>query len=114
MLLLNMVTADELYDDADYKDILEDISEECGKYGEVEGVRVPRPVPKSKKWEPSDSAAMTAEKNRKADEESGVGRVYVMYRDVDSAKKAMRAIGGRQFAGRTILVASVLEVSREV
>ena len=111
MLLLNMVTADELYDDQDYKEILEDISDECGKYGEVEGVRVPRPVPKSKKWEPSDSAASTAEKNRKADEEAGVGRVYVMYKNVEMAQKAMKAIGGRQFAGRTILVATVPEVS---
>ncbi|WVR08881.1 hypothetical protein IAU60_005940 [Kwoniella sp. DSM 27419] len=107
MLMLNMVTPEELYSDQDYEEILEDINDECGKYGEVEGVRIPRPVPKSKKWEPTDSAASTAEKNRKADEENGVGRVYVMYKDVESAKKAMKAIGGRQFAGRTILVASV-------
>ncbi len=111
MLLLNMVTQDELYSDADYNDIVEDINEECGKYGEVEGVRIPRPVPKSKKWEPSDSAAATIEKNRKADQETGVGRVYVMYKDIESTGKAMKAIGGRQFAGRTILVASVPEVS---
>ena len=110
MLLLNMVTQDELYSDADYNDIIEDINDECGKYGEVEGVRIPRPVPKSKKWEPSDSAASTIEKNRKADAEVGVGRVYVMYREIESTGKAMKAIGGRQFAGRTILVASVPEV----
>ncbi|KAK8844129.1 hypothetical protein IAR55_006923 [Kwoniella newhampshirensis] len=109
MLLLNMVTPEELVRDDDYADILEDINEECGKYGEVEGVRIPRPTPKSKKWEPSDSAAATAEKNRKADEEAGVGRVYVMYKDIESTKKAMKAIGGRQFAGRTILVANVSE-----
>ena len=111
MLLLNMVTQDELYSDADYADIVEDINEECGKYGEVEGVRIPRPVPKSKKWEPSDSAAATIEKNRRADGDAGVGRVYVMYKDIESTGKAMKAIGGRQFAGRTILVASVPEVS---
>lgn len=110
MLLLNMVTPEELYVDADYNDIVEDINDECGKYGEVEGVRIPRPVPKSKKWEPSDSAAATIEKNRKADEKAGVGRVYVMYRDIASTAEAMKAIGGRQFAGRTILVASVPEV----
>ncbi len=111
MLLLNMVTPEELYDDTDYNDIVEDINDECGKYGEVEGVRIPRPVPKSKKWEPSDTAAATIDKNRKADQEAGVGRVYVMYRELESTGKAMKAIGGRQFAGRTILVASVPEVS---
>ncbi|KAK4683544.1 splicing factor U2AF 65 kDa subunit, partial [Tremellales sp. Uapishka_1] len=109
MLLLNMVTQEELYSDEDYKDILEDINEECGKYGEIESVRVPRPVPKSKKWETSDSAVATAEKNRKVDEEAGVGRVYVLYRELESTIKAMKAIGGRQFGGRTILVASVPE-----
>lgn len=109
MLLLNMVTADELYDDEEYQEIMEDIQSECAKYGEVEGVRVPRPVPKSKKWEPSDSAVVTAEKARRADLESGVGRVYVMYRDVESTKKAMEALGGRQFGGRTIVVAYVPE-----
>ena len=109
-----MVTADELYDDEEYQEIVEDIQSECAKYGEVEGVRVPRPVPKSKKWEPSDSAVVTAEKARRADLESGVGRVYVMYRDVDSTKKAMEALGGRQFGGRTIVVANVPEVSLDI
>lgn len=109
MLMLNMVTSDELYDDQEYADILEDVRDECQKYGEVEGVRIPRPVPKSTKWETSDSAAQTAEKNRKINEENGVGRVYIMYDTVDSARKAMKALGGRQFAGRTILVASVTE-----
>jgi splicing factor U2AF subunit len=112
MLLLNMVTPEELYDDAEYEDILADINDECGKYGEIEGVRVPRPVPKSKKWESTEGTALTAEKNRKLDAENGVGRVYVMYKDIDSATKAMKALGGRQFAGRTILVANVPEVSR--
>lgn len=109
MLLLNMVTPEELYNDDDYNDIIEDINEECSKYGEIEGVRIPRPVPKSKKWESTEAAAATAERNKRTDDEAGVGRVYVMYKDVESTKKAMNAIGGRQFAGRTILVANVPE-----
>ncbi|WVQ63700.1 uncharacterized protein L199_001853 [Kwoniella botswanensis] len=109
MLLLNMVTPEELYSDEDYQEILEDINDECSKYGEVEGVRIPRPTPKNKKWAPGDSAAVSAEKNRQIDEENGVGRVYVMYRNVDDTTKAMKAIGGRQFGGRTILVANVPE-----
>jgi splicing factor U2AF subunit len=111
MLLLNMVTSDELYDDQDYQDILEDINEECGKYGEIEGVRVPRPVPKDKTWSANDSAAQTEARAKRIDEHHGVGRVYVLYKDVASAGKAMKALGGRQFAGRTILTASVPEVS---
>lgn len=109
MLMLNMVTADELYDDREYEDILLDVKDECEKYGSVEGVRIPRPVPKSTKWEPSDSAAQTAEKNRRIDEENGVGRVYVLYTEISGCQKAMKALGGRQFGGRTILVASASE-----
>ncbi|WWC91001.1 uncharacterized protein L201_005940 [Kwoniella dendrophila CBS 6074] len=109
MLLLNMVTPEELYSDEDYTEILEDINDECSKYGQVEGVRIPRPQPKNKKWSPGDSAAVSAEKNRKLDEENGVGRVYVMYQNIEDTKKAMNAIGGRQFGGRTILVANVPE-----
>ncbi|BEJ15476.1 hypothetical protein CspHIS471_0500810 [Cutaneotrichosporon sp. HIS471] len=109
MLMLNMVTEDELYDDQEYEDILLDVKEECEKYGVVEGVRIPRPVPKSTKWETSDSAAQTAEKNRRINEEAGVGRVYVMYTDIPGCQKAMKSLGGRQFGGRTILVASTSE-----
>ena len=109
--MLNMVTPDELYDDQDYSDILEDIQEECSKYGEIESVRVPRPIAMPKIWMPQDEMYRTKENNRKKDEEAGVGRVYVMYKDIKSVADAMKAIGGRQFAGRTILVASVAEVS---
>lgn len=38
--ILNMVAVEELTSDEDYKDILEDIKEECGKYGNVEEVKV--------------------------------------------------------------------------
>ena len=45
LCLLNMVTPDELQDEEEYEDILEDIREECGKYGAVRSVEIPRPVP---------------------------------------------------------------------
>ena len=37
LVLMNMVTPEELTDDEEYEDILEDIKEECSKYGEREG-----------------------------------------------------------------------------
>jgi splicing factor U2AF subunit len=106
-----MVTPEELHNDDDYADILEDIKEECSKYGEIVGVRIPRPTAKSKKWLPSDTAVVTAAKNQQADQEAGVGRVYVKFADLDATAKAIKALGGRQFAGRTILVANVKDVS---
>lgn len=44
LCLLNMVTADELRDEEEYEDILEDIKEECNKYGVVRSVEIPRPI----------------------------------------------------------------------
>lgn len=113
MVMLNMVTPEELQDDEEFQDILEDINEECSKYGEVEGVRIPRPVARKQKkgWQAEPMSAVEADQNRRMDEANGVGRVYVMYHEIPSTKKAMEALGGRQFGGRTILVASVSEVS---
>lgn len=44
LCLLNMVTPDELRDEEEYEDILEDIKEECNKYGVVRSVEIPRPI----------------------------------------------------------------------
>lgn len=44
LCLLNMVTPDELRDEDEYEDILEDIREECNKYGVVRSVEIPRPI----------------------------------------------------------------------
>ncbi len=109
--MLNMVTPEELVDDQDYQDILEDINDECSKYGEVEGVRVPRPVKRDAKWMPGETAAASKAAAQQADEEAGVGRVFVLFKDLDGVGKALKAIAGRQFGGRTILCASVSEVS---
>ena len=59
LCLLNMVVEEELGDEVrlvacnfitldvqeEYEDILEDIREECGKFGEVKSIEIPRPVP---------------------------------------------------------------------
>merc|ERR1711963_319354 len=41
----NMVVEEELVDEEEYEDILEGIREECGKFGEVKSIEIPRPVP---------------------------------------------------------------------
>lgn len=38
------VTPDELKDEEEYEDILEDIKEECNKYGVVRSIEIPRPI----------------------------------------------------------------------
>ena len=42
--MLNMVVPEDLLDDAEYAEILEDTKEECGNFGTVEEVKIPRPI----------------------------------------------------------------------
>ena len=80
--MLNMVTPEEVIDDNEYEDILEDIKEECSKYGTVLEVKVPRPV---------------VGDNRKIDVKASetledLGKVFVMFDSIDHTKKAMMSI----------------------
>lgn len=82
MQMLNMVTMEDLIDDQDYADLVEDIKEECGKYGTVIDVKIPRPV---------------LNENGKVDQKASdavedLMKVFVMYDDVESVKKAMMNI----------------------
>ncbi|KAF9422533.1 U2 small nuclear RNA auxiliary factor 2 [Entomortierella beljakovae] len=77
--LLNMVTPEELEDDEEYQDIMEDIREECGKFGQIDGVKIPR------------------------FSEPGAGKIFVMFSNVDETTVALRALSGRKFADRTVL-----------
>ncbi|KAF9191538.1 U2 small nuclear RNA auxiliary factor 2 [Haplosporangium sp. Z 11] len=81
--LLNMVSPEELEDDQEYEDILEDIRDECSKFGRVEDVKIPRPV-----------AGETV---------SGIGKIFVKYGTAEEATVALRALSGRKFADRTVL-----------
>ena len=44
LCLMNMVAPEELLDDEEYEEILEDVREECSKYGQVKSIEIPRPV----------------------------------------------------------------------
>lgn len=102
LLMLNMVTSEDLIDDQEYGDIYEDVKDECSKYGEVEDLRIPRPMKRDKsKW--GDAGHQAAQEALRADEAAGVGRVYVKYVDGNSATEAMKNLAGRSFAGRSII-----------
>ncbi|ETS64341.1 hypothetical protein PaG_01188 [Moesziomyces aphidis] len=112
MVMLNMVTPEELQDDEEYADIVEDIRDECTKFGTVNDVRVPRPAKESKgaaahQWKRSQNdEAADADK---PSEREGVGRVYVRYAETDQCAQALKAIAGRQFGGRTVICAFLKE-----
>ncbi|KAG5647819.1 hypothetical protein DXG03_007742 [Asterophora parasitica] len=113
LLMLNMVTTDDLVDDAEYGDLYEDVKEECANFGAVEDLRIPRPVKKDKsKWAPGDGGHMAAQDAARVDEAAGVGRVYVKYADSQSASTAMKSLAGRSFAGRSIIATLLSEDSQ--
>ncbi|KAI8806416.1 splicing factor U2AF 65 kDa subunit-like protein [Cladochytrium replicatum] len=86
LLLLNMVTVEELANDDDYQDILEDVRDECSRYGTIRSVTIPRP-------------------NAGEQSSTGVGKIFVQYSTVDQCTAALNALAGRRFADRTVITA---------
>jgi splicing factor U2AF subunit len=79
------ITEEELADDEEYENIMEDMQEECGKYGEIVAVVIPRP-------------------GKDADEKiPGLRKVFVHYASVDAATKARNALNGKKFGGATVV-----------
>lgn len=62
--------------------LLEDVQEECGKYGTVEGIAVPKPPPDV--------------------EEDEMGRVYVKFANSEEVQTAKDIFHNRQFDGFNI------------
>ncbi|KAH7479216.1 hypothetical protein PRIC1_009232 [Phytophthora ramorum] len=83
IVLLNMVTPEELEDEEEYADILDDIKGECERFGAVPSLLLPRPrdgIP------------------------SAVGKVFVEFGEVQSAQSAATELHGRGFSNRTVAV----------
>ncbi|XP_061702930.1 splicing factor U2AF 65 kDa subunit-like isoform X2 [Syngnathoides biaculeatus] len=83
LCLLNMVMPDELVDDDDYQEILDDIREECCKYGSVRSIQIPRPLHGA--------------------DVPGCGKIFVEYVSTADCEKAMQALTGRKFANRVVV-----------
>ncbi|KAJ2887571.1 hypothetical protein FB639_001219 [Coemansia asiatica] len=90
--LLNMVTANELSNDEEYEDIVEDVRDECMSYGTVEDLQIPRQDPD----QPDTKVP-------------GVGKIFIKYSTPEQATKALNALAGRQFMGRTVVATFITE-----
>ncbi|KAK6864389.1 U2 snRNP auxilliary factor [Apiospora arundinis] len=93
--LLNMVTAEELMDNDDYEEICEDVRDECGKFGNIIGLKIPRPSGGSR-------------------QSAGVGKIFVQFDTTESCKKALQELAGRKFADRTVVTTFFPEENFEV
>lgn len=107
--LLNMVTPEELMDNDDYEgmsfphnltlrdhtnkvEICDDVQEECSKYGQILGLKIPRPSGGSR-------------------QSAGVGKIFVKFDTVESTTNALKALAGRKFSDRTVVTTYFSEVS---
>ncbi|CAM6041301.1 unnamed protein product [Sphagnum compactum] len=82
--LSQVVSHDELKEDNEYEEIVEDMREECSKYGVLTSLTIPRPNPAG-------------------EEVPGTGMVFVEYADLQGAVKAKSSLHGRKFGGNTIV-----------
>lgn len=82
--LAHAVTMEELVNDDEYGDIMDDMKEECGKYGTVIQVHIPRPAPPGAPPPP------------------GLGKVLIEFVDTAAAMGARNAMHGRKFGGRIV------------
>lgn len=85
LCLMNMVTPEELQDDEEYDEILDDVREECGKYGQVKSLEIPRPI--------------------QGVEVPGCGKIFVEFSSTVDCQKAQQALTGRKFANRVVVTA---------
>ncbi|XP_034465790.1 U2 small nuclear RNA auxiliary factor 2a isoform X2 [Hippoglossus hippoglossus] len=83
LCLMNMVAPEELVDDEEYEEIVEDVRDECSKYGQVKSIEIPRPV---------DGL-----------EVPGTGKIFVEFTSVFDSQKAMQGLTGRKFANRVVV-----------
>jgi splicing factor U2AF subunit len=72
-------------------EICADVNEECGKFGKVLELKIPRP---------SGTRA-----------NPGVGKIFVKFENKEAATSALRALAGRKFSDRTVVVTFFGEVS---
>ncbi|KAM0789749.1 hypothetical protein ACM66B_006604 [Microbotryomycetes sp. NB124-2] len=93
--ILNMVSPEELTNDQDYNEIVEDIKDECTKYGHVDEIKIPRPVVNEKGK--VDSKASESVQH--------LGKVFVLFQQPEETTAALKAIAGRQFGGRVCICA---------
>lgn len=75
--LKNMLTSQDLEDDAEYNDILEDTRDECSSFGTLKNVVIPRAGP-------------------------GATKIFLEYLTADDSVKAVAELAGRVFAGRKV------------
>jgi len=113
LLMLNMVTPEDLVDNQEYGNIYEDFKEECSRYSAIEDLHILWPVKKDEtKFMAGETAFQSALDAHHADEAAGVRQVYVKFIDVLDTQAGLKALAGCSFAGRSIIATVLNEDSQ--
>ncbi|KAG6754847.1 hypothetical protein POTOM_040645 [Populus tomentosa] len=83
LCLTEAIAMEVLADDEEYEEILEDMREECCKFGTLINVVIPRP-------------------SQTEEQITGAGKVFLEYSDTSSCANARNALNGRKFGGNTV------------
>ncbi|KAF1882455.1 hypothetical protein Lal_00039103 [Lupinus albus] len=83
LCLTEAITTEQLSNDEEYDEILEDMRDECCKFGTLMNVVIPRP-------------------SQNEELPSGVGKVFLEYSDSAGSLAAKTALNGRKFGGNTV------------
>lgn len=116
LMLLNMVTSEDLADEREYQEILQDVSQECGKFGPVEDILIPRPSAlgfssggathtSNSSTTASGASGGVAKPGVKTAENTGIGKVFIKFGSPSACRDAFEQLGGRKFADRTVISA---------
>ena len=85
LVLHNMVADDDLAADEDYHGLVDEVKEECAKFGKLLGMKVPRA--------PSGTI-----------EPSAIKKIFLEYATVQDALNAEKELAGRQFGPNVVMV----------
>lgn len=95
LILLNVVNPEDLKNEVVYQEVLNDIKEECEKYGKVLDVKIPKPLDDYKR-------------NLKSLDTS-IGKIFVKFENEQGALRASKLLNGRKYHERTVLVSFLAE-----
>lgn len=89
LCLVNMMPIEDLRDDKLFNELFEDVHHECGLYGSVREVRIPRPHPRLTYKE-------------EANVKNGIGKVFVHFFELKAAIRAKASLDGRKYDTRVL------------
>jgi len=82
LVLMNMVSDEDLVNNEDYQDLYQEVKEECAKFGNLQSMKIPRP---------SDGY-----------DASAVKKIFLEYADSKDSERSMKELAGRKFGPNVV------------